>query len=147
MKEYSIIKKINYTRESIKIYESKRKHSYNTNHNYNSMKTQKPFFSSENKDVTLLQTYLIKDRYVKSIKNDIHKLRLFYIKENNLNLVKQIVDANYAFLKINYKDSFGNTLLCHAVRYASLDLIEFLLMKGANPNICNVSFIIYIDFL
>ena len=139
VKEYSIIKKINYTRESIKIYESKRKHSYNTNHNYNSMNTQKPFFSSENKDVTLLQTYLIKDRYVKSIKNDIHKLILFYIKENNLNLVKQIVDANYAFLKINYKDSFGNTLLCHAVRYASLELIEFLLMKGANPNICNVS--------
>ena len=139
VKEYSIIKKINYTRESIKIYESKRKHSYNTNHNYNSMNTQKPFFSSENKDVTLLQTYLIKDRYVKSIKNDIHKLILFYIKENNLNLVKQIVEANYAFLKINYKDSFGNTLLCHAVRYASLELIEFLLMKGANPNICNVS--------
>jgi ankyrin repeat protein len=65
---------------------------------------------------------------------------IFYIQENNFNFVNQTVNTISIFLNINYEDNFGNTLLCHTVRYSSDDVIEFLLTNVANPNIYNVSF-------
>ena len=140
----SIIKKIAYSRNSIQIYNKQRKKQNNkiTNSSFQQLQSRHPFFSSENKEITLIQTNLIKNQFLKSINNDTHQLMTFYIKENNYNFVKQIFNTNSTFLNINYEDNFGNTLLCHAVRYASDDVIEFLLINGANPNICNVSILL-----
>ena len=49
---------------------------------------------------------------------------IFYIQENNFNFVKQIVNTISIFLNINYEDNFGNTLVCHTVRYSSDDIIR-----------------------
>jgi ankyrin repeat protein len=65
---------------------------------------------------------------------------IFYIQENNFNFVKQTVNTISIFLNINCEDNFGNTLLCHIVRYSSDDVIEFFLTNVANLNIYNVSF-------
>ena len=70
---------------------------------------------------------------------------IFYIQENDFNFVKPIVNTIFIFLDINYEDNLGKTLVCHAVRYSSDDVIEVLLTNVANLNIYNGGF--YINVL
>ena len=99
-------------------------------------------FSTTNQEITKLKTQLIKASILKSIENNLYKLIFYYIKEDNLMLVEKYIIDNYGFMNMNYKDENGFTFLNCAVRYnCRKEIVQFLIIKGCNPNIPNVSFI------
>ena len=56
-------------------------------------------------------------------------------------LVEKYIIDNYGFMNMNYKDENGFTFLNCAVRYnCRKEIVQFLIIKGCNPNIPNVSF-------
>ena len=84
---------------------------------------------------------MIKASILKSIENNLYKLIFYYIKEDNLMLVEKYIIDNYGFMNMNYKDENGFTFLNCAVRYnCRKEIVQFLIIKGCNPNIPNVSF-------
>jgi len=98
-------------------------------------------FSTTNQEITKLKTQLIKASILKSIENNLYKLIFYYIKEDNLMLVEKYIIDNYGFMNMNYKDENGFTFLNCAVRYnCRKEIVQFLIIKGCNPNIPNVSF-------
>ena len=115
---------------------------------FDSMESEKPianetnFFSTLNKDVTLIQTNKIKSNYLESLGNDMYQKLFFYIEEHNIFYIKKAIDDNIANININHQDSKGNTFLNYAVRFNFDEIVEFLLRLGCNPNIGNVSTII-----
>ena len=112
------------------------------------MENEKPiangtnFFSTLNKDITLIQTNKIKSNYLESLGNDMYQKLFFYIEEHNISYIKKTIDDNIANININYQDSKGNTFLNYAVRFNFDEIVEFLLRLGCNPNIGNVSTLI-----
>ena len=115
---------------------------------FDSMENEKPianetnFFSTLNKDITLIQTNKIKSNYLESLGNDMYQKLFFYIEEHNISYIKKSIDDNIANININYQDSKGNTFLNYAVRFNFDEIVEFLLRLGCNPNIGNVSTLI-----
>ena len=115
---------------------------------FDSMENEKPianetnFFSTLNKDITLIQTNKIKSNYLESLGNDMYQKIFFYIEEHNISFIKQSIDDNIANININHQDSKGNTFLNYAVRFNFDEIVEFLLRLGCNPNIGNVSTLI-----
>ena len=98
-------------------------------------------FSTTNQEITKLKTQMIKASILKTIENNLYKLIFYYIKEDNLMLVEKYIIDNYGFMNMNYKDENGFTFLNCAVRYnCRKEIVQFLLIKGCNPNIPNVSF-------
>ena len=98
-------------------------------------------FSTTNQEITKLKTQMIKASILKTIENNLYKLIFYYIKEDNLMLVEKYIIDNYGFMNMNYKDENGFTFLNCAVRYnCRKEIVQFLIIKGCNPNIPNVSF-------
>ena len=53
--------------------------------------------------------------------------------------MKQLISDNLGFLNINYTDENGNTFLNYGTQLnCSIEIIEFLLLYGCSPNLCNV---------
>ena len=51
----------------------------------------------------------------------------------------KIISDNLGFLNINYTDENGNTFLNFASQLNSnIEIVEFLLLYGCSPNLCNV---------
>ena len=103
------------------------------------VENKKKFFSTLNKDITLIQTNKIKSNYLESLGNDMYQKLFFYIEEHNISYIKKSINDNIANININHQDSKGNTFLNYAVRFNFDEIIEFFLRLGANPNIGNVS--------
>jgi hypothetical protein len=96
-------------------------------------------FSSSNKYITKIQTEKIKSEELSNLGEDILKIIEFYIKDNNEILVIKIIKDYLEFINLNYKNKEGMTLLLLAIKYnCSEKLIQFLLDKGADPNIYDV---------
>jgi len=57
------------------------------------------------------------------------------IKTNNLAKVTALLDSNAAF--VNSKDNAGNTPLHQAAISGSMEIAEYLLLKGADLNAAN----------
>ncbi len=55
----------------------------------------------------------------------LHAARLGFI-----NVVKFLESPQY---RINYSDSFGDSLLHYAVRGENVEMVQYLLLSGANP--------------
>lgn len=53
---------------------------------------------------------------------------------SNLDELKELIKSN---ININYKDQYGNTALMYAVKNGDIDIVNYLLLKGADPNIIN----------
>ena len=101
-------------------------------------------FSSTNQEITKLKTQMIKASFLKTIEDNLYKVIFYYIKEENLMLIEKYIIDNYGFMNMNYTDELGFTFLNCAVKYnCKKEIIQFLLIKGCNPNIPNVN-IIYI---
>jgi hypothetical protein len=101
-------------------------------------------FSSTNQEITKLKTQMIKASFLKTIEDNLYKVIFYYIKEENLMLIEKYIIDNYGFMNLNYTDELGFTFLNCAVKYnCKKEIIQFLLIKGCNPNIPNVN-IIYI---
>jgi hypothetical protein len=98
-------------------------------------------FSSTNKDITKIKTDMIKASILKGIEHNLYKVIFYYIKEENLMLIEKYILDNYGFININYRDENGSTFLNMAVKHnCKKQIIQFLLLKGCNPNIPDVSF-------
>ena len=99
-------------------------------------------FSSTNKDITNIKTQLLKALELKGVRNNLYKVIFHYISCDNTVLVKKTINDNYGFMNINYKDEKGYTFLNAAVKCeCKSELIQFLLIKGCNPNIPNVIYL------
>ena len=106
-----------------------------------SMLNKKDFeaFSSSNKYITQIQTDKIKSEELTNLGEDILGILNYYIKDNNENLAIKVIKDNLEFINLNYKNKEGMTLLLLAIKYnCSEKLIQFLLDKGADPNIYDV---------
>jgi len=106
-----------------------------------SMLNKKDFeaFSSSNKYITQIQTDKIKAEELTNLGEDILGILNYYIKDNNENLAIKVIKDYLEFINLNYKNNEGMTLLLLAIKYnCSEKLIQFLLDKGADPNIYDV---------
>jgi hypothetical protein len=104
-------------------------------------------FSSSNKYITQLQTEKIKANVLTNLGKDIMEILYYYIKDNNEYLAIKYIKDYLEFINLNYKNKEGMTLLIMAIKYcSSQNLIQFLLDKGADPNICDVRIIYNIYF-
>ena len=102
-------------------------------------------FSTTNQEITKLKTQMIKASILKGIENNLYKVIFFHIKEDNMMLVKKYINDNYGFMNMNFKDENGFTFINTAVKFnCRKQIIEFLLIKGCNPNIPNVRFLFYL---
>ena len=98
-------------------------------------------FSSSNKDITKIKTDMIKASILKGIENNLYKVIFYHIKEENIMLMEKYILDNYGFININYRDENGSTFLNTAVKHnCKKEIIQFLLLKGCNPNLPDVSF-------
>ena len=104
----------------------------NLNKNNN---TKSTYFSVDNKDITLIQTKQIKEEELIKTGNDIYNRIFFYVKENNISYVQQLISEHQQFLNFNKIDKNGYTLLTLAVLYSSEDILEYLLQLGIDPNV------------
>lgn len=113
--------------------------SVNYSHNEHTLKknnkTKCTYFSINNKDITLLQTKQIKEEELNKTGKDIYSKIFFYVKENNILYVQQLISEHFHFLNFNKLDKNGYTLLTLAALYSSEDILEYLLQLGLNPNI------------
>ncbi len=53
---------------------------------------------------------------------------------SDLDELKELIKSN---ININYKDQDGNTALMYAVKNGDINVVNYLLLKGADPNIIN----------
>ena len=84
---------------------------------------------------------MIKASILKGIEHNLYKVIFYHIKEENLMLIEKYILDNYGFININYRDENGSTFLNMAVKHnCKKQIIQFLLLKGCNPNIPDVSF-------
>ena len=96
-------------------------------------------FSSTNKYITQIQTDKIKSEELTNLGEDILGILNYYIKDNNENLAIKVIKDYLEFINLNYKNKEGMTLLLMSIKYNCSDnLIQFLLDKGADPNIFDV---------
>ena len=93
------------------------------------------YFSINNKDITLLQTKQIKEEELNKTGKDIYSKLFFYVKENKILYVQQLIYEHFHFLNFNKIDKNGYTLLTIAALYSSEDILEYLLQLGLDPNI------------
>ena len=85
------------------------------------------------------ETNLIGDLKYQKIKNNFYKSIFYHIEKNNEIQLKKIISDNLGFLNINYTDENGNTFLNFASQLNSnIEIVEFLLLYGCSPNLCNV---------
>jgi ankyrin repeat protein len=109
----------------------------------NSIKKKSSFksmelFSASNKYITQIQTEKIKYDMLESLGDNLYKVIFFYIKENNYNKVNYLIKQNSEFINMNYRDNEGYTFLNTSLKYnCKKEIIEFLIKKGSNPNICD----------
>ena len=115
------------------------KSSHKITHN---IKILNNIFSSTNKEITKIKTEMIKASILKGIENNLYKVIFYHIREENLILVEKYILDNYGFININYRDENGSTFLNVAVKHnCKKQIIQFLLLKGCNPNIPDVNFL------
>ncbi len=93
-----------------------------------------------NKEHTLLRTIEIKSILESKLQDELEKL-IYSIKDLNFPLFKKIFEQ-YT-VSPNLHDQNGNTLLSLAVQSNCFQIVNFLLHSGANPNLSNVTIILY----
>ena len=113
----------------------------------NDIQISNNLFSTSNQEVTKIKTELLRALKLKGIENNLYKVIFYHIQEDNFVLVKKVINDNYGFINMNYKDEKGNTFLNIAVKYnCKKEIIQFLLINGCNPNIGNVNNIFFIFY-
>lgn len=105
---------------------------------------KKAFFSSKNKDITLIETNKIKNNYFQTLGDDIYQHIFYFIEEHNVPYIQKLINDNKLFMNINQQDEAGNTFLIRATISNFEEILEFLLQKGCDPNICNVRLKIFL---
>ena len=105
---------------------------------------KKAFFSSKNKDITLIETNKIKNNYFQTLGDDIYQHIFYFIEEHNVPYIQKLINDNKLFMNINQQDEAGNTFLIRATISNFEEIMEFLLQKGCDPNICNVRLKIFL---
>ena len=93
-----------------------------------------------NKEHTLLRTIEIKSILESKLQDELEKL-IYSIKDLNFPLFKKIFEQ-YT-VSPNLHDQKGNTLLSLAVQSNCFQIVNFLLHSGADPNLSNVTIILY----
>ena len=93
-----------------------------------------------NKEHTLLRTIEIKSILESKLQDELEKL-IYSIKDLNFPLFKKIFEQ-YT-VSPNLHDQKGNTLLSLAVQSNCFQIVNFLLHSGADPNLGNVTIILY----
>ena len=66
------------------------------------------FFSTLNKDITLIQTNKIKSNYLESIGNDMYQKFFFYIEEHNISYIKKAIDDRLSIARSTTKTQSPN---------------------------------------
>ena len=96
--------------------------------------------SSTNKYITTQnQTDNIETKELTNLGKDIMEIIKYYIKNSNEILAIKIIKDHLELINLNYKNKEGMTLLLMSIKYNCSDnLIQFLLDKGADPNIFDV---------
>ena len=104
--------------------------------------------SSTNKYITTQnQTDNIETKELTNLGKDIMEIIKNYIKNNNEILAIKIIKDHLEYINLNYKNKEGMTLLLLAIKYNCSDnLIQFLLDKGAEPNIFDVRILYNINY-
>lgn len=88
------------------------------------------------KENTVFRTSEIKSHIINYMDEPL-KMLLFYIKDNNEPKFKEVFEKNK--IDINSTDTNQNTLLCLATQCNALEIVNYLLKYGANPNKQNVN--------
>jgi hypothetical protein len=110
----------------------------------NDIQISNNLFSTSNKEVTKIKTELLKALKLQGMENNLYKIIFYHIQEDNFVLVKKLINDNHGFINMNYKDEKGNTFLNIAVKFnCKIEIIHFLLIKGSDPNIANVIYILF----
>jgi ankyrin repeat protein len=92
-----------------------------------------------NKESMLFRTHEIKSQILKQNAQDPIQNLFFYIKDDNFQKFKEILDKKK--LPLEEVDEEGNTLLNLAVQCNSYNIVNFLINNGANVNTQNVNFL------
>ena len=110
----------------------------------NDIQISNNLFSTSNQEITKIKTELLRALKLKGIENNLYKVIFYHIQEDNFVLVKKVINDNYGFINMNYKDEKGNTFLNIAVKFnCKKEIVQFLLINGCNPNIGNVNNIFF----
>lgn len=93
--------------------------------------------NTSSKVKTIMKTHEIKAQIQNSCKT-IYETMIFIIKNGNFSDFMRKFETSE--INVNYQDLNGNTFLIFAVCSNSFLVVKFLIEKGANPNIANVSY-------
>jgi ankyrin repeat protein len=83
--------------------------------------------------------------YNKKIVRKLKKIKIFnyflmnifeLIRKKEINRIKELISMNE--IDVNIQNSFGNTPLHIACMEGESEIVKFLLISGANPNIKNI---------
>ncbi len=103
--------------------------------------------SSSNKYIIQIQTDNSKPEEISNLGNDIMKILKYYIKNDNEILAIKIIKDYIDVINLNYKNKEGMTLLLLAIKNNCSDkLIQFLLDKGADPNVFDVRILYNLNY-
>jgi ankyrin repeat protein len=79
------------------------------------------------------KTCELKNKYIKSVKNNIMSILSFYIKDKNFQKFKAVFESTNHH--INLKDNNSESLLTLAVKSNCYDIIDYLIKNHADVNI------------